>query len=102
MIETFVVRSLVKGLVGLVLLAALAYPVDFGIWRTRLALSKDGRGGMGSVAVNQVVAAKLKGNKEEYYADGTMMQDCSESLFPQGGVSPCWWLRRHTDAVARY
>ena len=101
-IEKFVVRSLLKALGGLVLLAALAYPVDFAIWRTRLALSKDGRGGIGNLEVNRVVAAELKGNKEEYYYDGEMMTDCSQSLFPQGGNNPCWWVARHRDVIVRY
>jgi hypothetical protein len=65
-------------------------------------MSKDGRGGMGSVQVNRIVAAELKGNKEDYYFDGTMMQDCSESLYPQGNDSPCWWLKRHSDVIVRY
>jgi len=101
-IEKFIVQMLAKAVAALVLLAALTYPVDFAIWRTRLALSHDGRGGMGSVQVNQVTAAELKGNKEEYYFDGTAMLDCSKSLFPQGGVNACWWQERHRDAITRY
>jgi hypothetical protein len=101
-IEKYVVKMLLRGLIGLLLLAALAYPVDFAIWRTRLALSKDGRGGMGSVEVNRVVAAELKGGKEDYYFDGKMMVDCSKSLFPQGGVGVCWWVEGHRDVVVRY
>ncbi len=101
-IEKYVVKTIAKALAGLVLLAALAYPIDFGIWRIRLALSHDGRGGMGSVQVNRVVTAELKGNKEDYYFDGTEMLDCSKSLFPQGGVNACWWQVRHLDVVARY
>jgi len=101
-IEKYVVRMLLKAVAGLVLLAALAYPVDFAVWRTRLALSHDGRGGMDSVEVNRMVVAELKGNKENYYYDGTMMVDCSRSLFPQGGVGACWWVTRHRDVLVRY
>ena len=101
-IEKFIVQILAKAIAALMLLTALAYPVDFAIWRTRLALSHDGRGGMGSVEVKQVIAAELKGNKEEYYFNGTTSVDCSKSLFPQGGVNACWWQERHQDAVTRY
>ena len=101
-IEKFVVRILAKSIAALALLTALAYPVDFAIWRTRVALSHDGRGGMESIEVKQVIAAELKGNKEEYYFNGTTSVDCSKSLFPQGGVNACWWQERHQDAVTRY
>ncbi len=101
-IEKYVVGMLAKAVGCLLLITALAYPVDFAIWRTRLALSHDGRGGMGSVQVNRVVTAELKGNKEDYYFDGTEMVDCSKSLFPQGGVNACWWQERHHDAVVTY
>jgi len=39
----------------------------------------------------------LKNNKEEYDYIGTADEPCSVSLFPQGGMPPCWWLRRNTN-----
>jgi hypothetical protein len=57
---------------------------------------------MGSVQVSHVTIAELKGNKEEYYPDGTDTTACSRSLFPQGGNSACWWLRRHPQITDRY
>jgi hypothetical protein len=101
-IEKYVVGLIAKTAAGVALLVAVAYPVDFAIWRTRLALSHDGRGGMGSVQVNRIVAAELKGNKEEYYFNGTEVLDCSKSLFPQGSVNACWWQQRHRDVIVRY
>jgi hypothetical protein len=101
-IEKFAVRMLGRALLALLLLAALAYPIDFAIWRTRLALSKDGRGVLGTVQVYHVVAAGLKGNKEEYYGDGTSPVDCSKSLFPQGGDNACWWVVRHPEVIDHY
>ena len=101
-IEKYIVTLIAKTVAGLALLVAVAYPIDFGIWRTRLALSHDGRGGMGTVEVKRVVTAELKGNKEDYYFDGTEILDCSKSLFPQGGVNACWWQMRHRDVIARY
>jgi len=47
------------------------------------------------------VVAPLKGNKEEYYYDGTGPVDCSRSLFPQGGNGACWWMTRHRVVYAR-
>jgi hypothetical protein len=81
----------------LLVAAAVAYPVDFAVWRTRVAMGS----GMGQVSVSQITAAKLKGNKEEYYWDGNISLDCSRSLFPEGLYSACWYLRRHSETIAR-
>ncbi len=74
-------------LVGLVLVAALAWPADYAVWRLRGAPAA-------SVEVTRFVVAPLKGSKEEYYPDGTVTLGCSQSLLPQGD-SPCWYVERH-------
>jgi hypothetical protein len=97
-LERFAVRMLVRGLVGMVLLAMLAYPVDWAVWRLRIAAG----GGMGKITVDRFVVAELKGNKEEYYFDGSGALDCSKSLFPEAGSGPCWWLARHREVYVKY
>jgi len=82
--------------IGIVVLAA--YPMDWLVWRVRVAAG----GGMDTVQVNHYTVADLKGNKAEYYVDGTTAVDCSKSLFPEAGSGPCWWVRRHTDVIAEY
>jgi hypothetical protein len=77
--------------VGVVLLAAVIYLSDWAVWRIRVARG----GGMGKIIVSRVVVAKLKANKEEYYADGTGEVACSQSLFPQAPSGACWWVERH-------
>lgn len=47
------------------------------------------------VVISQQLAAPLKNNKTDYYYEGTGPSPCSLSLFPQGGMTPCWYLRRH-------
>jgi len=37
----------------------------------------------------------LKDNKEEYFYNGSAVEDCSQSIFPQAGSGACWWLNRH-------
>lgn len=96
--EQFVLRMLARGLAGTVVLALLAYPLDWTVWRLRVAAG----GGMGKVAVSHFVVAELKGNKEEYYSDGTVTVDCSRSLFPEAGSGPCWWVARHPEVFDRY
>ena len=87
-----------RAMLVLVLAVLFAYPVDWAIWKIRVARGS----GMGQVEVGHVIAAELKNNKEEYYTDGTNELDCSRSLYPQGGYSACWWLERHSDIVTRY
>jgi hypothetical protein len=87
-------QRLARLLMGLLLLIILPYPADWAIWQMRAAP-------MGSVNVSQVTVASLKGNKEEYYSDGTQAVACSQSLFPQAGGGACWWVRRHPQVVVR-
>ncbi len=88
---------LARALVGLVVAAAVVYLGDWAVWRVRVALG----GGMGTVEVSRFVVASLKGNKEEYYPDGSATVDCSRSLFPQAGSGACWWLERHRVVFER-
>jgi hypothetical protein len=81
-----------------VLAALLAYPLDWCVWKVRVARG----GGMGQVEVGHVIAAELKDSKEEYFADGTTTVDCSRTLYPQSGYTACWWLARHSEQITRY
>ncbi len=83
----------------LYLLAAVAllYLGDWAVWRIRVA---DG-GGMGSVTVGLLQVAEMKGNKEEYFPDGTEVVQCSKSLFPQAGAGACWWVEGHRTVYER-
>jgi len=55
------------------------------------------RAKLGSVTVHTYYAVKLKNGKTEYDYGGDQVVDCSNSLFPQMGVGPCWYAIRHTD-----
>jgi hypothetical protein len=92
------VRRIAIGiLVGLLVSAVSLYLGDWAVWRVRAAMG----GGMGTAQVSRFVVAPLKGNKEEYYFDGTAMVDCSRSLFPQAGSGACWWVKRHPVVYER-
>ncbi len=97
-IETFAFKMLLKSIGVVLLMAALAYPLDFAVWRVRLARG----GGMGSVPVERFTVADLKGGKEEYFPNGTEAVACSQSLYPQEGHNPCWWVERHREAEVHY
>lgn len=94
----FWLRLLGQALLWCFAAALVAYPVDFAIWKIRVAHG----GGMGSVETFSVVAAEEKGNKEEYFPTGNDLTPCSRSLYPQGGNTPCWYLSRHPDQIVRY
>jgi hypothetical protein len=86
-----------KVLVSLIVALAVLFLGDLAIWRARVAMG----GGMGTVNVSRIQVASLKGNKEEYYWDGTTDVDCSKSLFPQAGAGACWWVVRHAVQFER-
>jgi hypothetical protein len=96
--ERRVIHLIVRSIQALLAAALLIYPADWLVWKAQTLFG----GGMGSVQVSHVTIAQLKGNKEEYYPDGTESVACTRSLFPQGGSSACWWLRRHPEVVQRY
>ena len=97
-IETFAFKMLARGLAGVLLIAALVYPLDWAMWRVRVARG----GGMGSVQVEMFTVAELKGGKEDYYSDGSAVVACSRSLYPQGGNGACWWVERHREVTQHY
>ena len=97
-LEKLAVKILFKFIAGVLLIAVLAYPVDWAVWKVRVVRG----GGMDSMQVDMYTVAELKGGKEDYYPDGSSMIACSKSLYPQGGNDPCWWLERHRQLINRY
>jgi hypothetical protein len=77
---------------GAILTGAL-YVADWATLRVRLAHGT----AYGSVEIHQFLATSLKGSKTEYDMTGSFQQECTHSIFPQRGYSPCWWLQRHSS-----
>jgi len=88
-------RWLRIGFWTVVIFAAFTYAADWIIFKL------DGSP-TSKFTVSHFVSAPLKNNKEEIDYVGSDMVPCSISLFPQGGYTPCWYLRRHTNDVSRY
>ena len=84
-------QMVARAVFALVVALAVVYLGDMAVWGVRMKMGS----GMGKVVVSRFVVAPLKGNKEEYYFDGTAEVECSRSLFPQAGDGACWWLERH-------
>ena len=75
-------------LLGLLGAAALVYLGDTAAYYLRGQPTD-------KVTVSRYMSAPLKGDKTEYYYEGTGPVSCSKSLFPQSGWQPCWYLRKH-------
>jgi hypothetical protein len=81
-------RWMIRVLAGLAALALVAFAIDW----TMYALH--GRP-QSSVNVSQFMSVPLKGQKTEYDYLGSANVGCDVALFPHGGETPCWYLRRH-------
>lgn len=75
-------------LLSILALAALVYVGDYVIFLLR------GQP-LGQMNVTRYMAAPLKGNKTEYFYEGSGPMNCAKALLPQAGSPPCWYLRRH-------
>ena len=79
----------------IIVVAALGilYLGDFLSLRFRLPA----RDTFGSVTVHTYYVVKLKSGKTEYDYAGDHDINCTNSLFPQYELKPCWYARRKTD-----
>lgn len=77
----------------------LAYLADSISIRYRIP---NGREQFGSVEVQKLLAVPQKDHKIEYIADPPQAEQCSNSLFPQLGLPPCWYESRHATQQVNY
>lgn len=88
------IRWLARWLIRIALVLAAVFVVvyvgDWAVYRLR-------GGPQSKVTVNRYLAIPLKGRKTEYDYQGTFDQPCATALFSQGGLDPCWQLRRNTN-----
>ena len=73
---------------------ALAYGLDYAVFRVRAAAD---RNAYGSVTVNHYYAVLQKNGKTQFIFDPPQAQTCVNALFPHEGSLPCWYLSRHPD-----
>lgn len=86
-------RHWVRGTALALLVAAIAlYAGDWLVFNLR-------RPSTDKVTISYFLSAPLKNNKQEMDYLGSEDVVCSNSLFPQGGHLPCWYLRRHKNQV---
>jgi len=83
-------RWLIRGILVLVAVVVVAYASDWIAFKLRGSP-------MSKVTINQFQTVPLKGTKIEYDYLGSADVPCSQSLFPQGGQSACWFLRTNPN-----
>jgi hypothetical protein len=76
-------------------IAALSYLLDWAVFRMRGSPTL-------KITVSHFVSAPLKNNKQEIDFIGSEDTPCSVTLYPQAGMAPCWYVRKHRNQVTNY
>ena len=92
-------RWLQIALMALLAFAALSYLADFAVFHLRGSPKQ-------RLKVSHFISVPLNGgpneNKQEIDYIGSDDTPCSITLYPQDGMMPCWYLRRHLNQVSNY
>jgi hypothetical protein len=80
----------------LLILGAVAI-VLYGVDLLSVKLRIPRRETYSTVTVHTYYVVKLKSGRSEYDYAGDHEVDCSNSVFPQLGLRPCWYVTRHTE-----
>lgn len=78
--------------------ALLIYGTDYAVLRYRLARNWSP---YGTVTILLYYAIQEKNGRTEYASPSEHEQNCVNALFPQMGLAPCWYLRRHKEKIIR-
>jgi hypothetical protein len=76
-------------LILLVAVPGVIYVADFAVCRVRGTPTS-------RVTIKQYYAIPLKGNKLQFVPADPDTEECVQSLFPQAGDRPCWYVNGHT------
>jgi hypothetical protein len=92
-------RFFLRLVLGIAAAAAIAFISDYSIFRLRVA---ENWNPLGSVIVTRYDAIPQKSGKTQLIFDPPAAQTCVHSLFPHGGLLPCWYLSRHPEQETNY
>jgi hypothetical protein len=87
-------RLIVIGLSSALAVTAIAYAVDYLIFRSRVASNRQP---YGEVTITRYAAITQKSGKTQFIFNPPETQTCVRALFPRAGYTPCWYLERHTE-----
>jgi hypothetical protein len=89
-------KKLKQWILAVLAVVALTYAADDVSVRFKLPASRQT---LGSVQVRKVYAVKRKNGSTEFLFDDPVNVSCVNSLVPHVGLSPCWYLKRHTEQL---
>jgi len=87
-------RRLSRILLATAFAALLVYACDFLLLRFKIATN---RHAFDTVTIQPLYAVPQKDGKTEFLTGDPQDQACANSLFPQAGDPPCWYLRRKKE-----
>ena len=93
-IKHFLKRLFVIGLSCALGLAALAYVIDYVVFRYRVSTNRQP---YSQITVSSYDAVQQKNGKTQFIFNPPQAQTCANALFPRNGFVPCWYLQRHTE-----
>ena len=93
-IKRFLTRLIVVSLSSALSVTALAYAVDYVVFRYRVTANRQP---FGQITVTRYDAVPQKNGKTQFIFNPPEAQTCVHALFPRAGFTPCWYLQRHTE-----
>jgi len=87
------VSALKRLLLLAVTLTVAAYIVDFAWLHIRIWAPSAGKA-YDTVHLERFYAVELKGDRYDFTPAPPEDRPCVVALFPHGGLSPCWYVRR--------
>ena len=82
-----------RGVLILLAAVAIAFLGDYA----SLKLQIPNRPQTKDVQIRQMIAVPQKNGRTEFIPGDALTQTCSNSLFPQLGYQPCWYVMRHQE-----
>jgi hypothetical protein len=93
-IKHWLMRVIIIGTASVLALTALAYAVDYAVFRYRVATNRQP---FGQITVISYDAIPQKSGRTQFIFQPPQPQTCVNSLFPRERYTPCWYLQRHTE-----
>ncbi|MGD0164663.1 MAG: hypothetical protein ABSB39_19505 [Candidatus Sulfotelmatobacter sp.] len=93
-IKQFLKRLIGVGFSCALGVTALAYAVDYAVFRYRVAANRQP---FGQITITSYDAVAQKSGKTVFLFNPPEAQTCVNALFPRAGYVPCWYLQRHTE-----
>jgi hypothetical protein len=93
-IKHFLKRLIFIGVPSVLGVTALAYTVDYAMFRQRVAANRQP---FSQITVTTYDAVEQKSGKTQFIFNPPEVQTCANALFPRAGYPPCWYLQRHTE-----